>query len=243
MTNEKIIGRIKRLILVAQQSNSEHEAATAADLAASLLAEHNLTQTDLEARPARGQYIIDGSLVTPTQPWRSAIAETLAKYYFCTYFVAQDGGWTAHTLCGEPHNVAVAKLMLEYLWNAVDRLATAAAKGSGEKFADAFRAGCAVRLRTRLVDRLAKARRGLATAGHGETKNLPALADLHEQSEQQITKFLTDEFGADAFEPAKEKLEVEDERGLMEGLAAGNKIGLDAQVGTDRNKRRRLTSG
>jgi hypothetical protein len=231
--HDKVLEKVRKLLALAGSSN-EHEAALAASRAQALLAEHNLTLADVKAEKG-DEFVIDEELVTDSYPWRRQLANAVASLYFCKYYYqnVRRGRtmYDVHCLAGAPHNINVAKMMFQYLHTTVDRLARQGARGLPKKqqspYRVSFRTACTTRLLTRIAERIALAKAGrIKSETTGTT--LPALASLYNTIGAKLDEFLDEAVGK--MKTTKSKMATLDARGAMDGRAAGDKIGLDAQV-------------
>ena len=228
---DKLIDKIRKLLALAGSPN-ENEAASASEKAQALLAEHNLSMSDVKSGTEKGaDFIINGDTVTNARPWRRSLGATIAKLYFCTYFFTTVGSDDRHSFVGEKHNIEVARLMFEYLTKTVDRLSrdgsrkVPAHERSGYK--TSFRWACSQRLCHRLMDRIRDTSQHETKTATGNT--LPALASLYDQTKRQLDIYIEQKVGK--MRPSRTKAKFHNARGTMEGREAGNSIGLDAQVG------------
>jgi hypothetical protein len=237
---EKLIERIRKLLALANSPN-ENEAAAAMEKAQSLLAEHNLNMDEVAEKNATGPKVtVDSELKSHSRPWRRQLGTALAKLYFCDYFFSftyetRKNGfgyqrWDKHNFVGAPHNVAVAKMMFDYLTKTVERLATESAKRVPAKersrYVNAFQHGCAGRLRVRIWERYEAARKGTVKTDTGT--NLPALANLYDQAQALIDPILQS-IGVQT--KANNRVRWTDQRGLADGDSAGRNVSLDGQIG------------
>ena len=237
MTDElrdKLIDKIRKLLALSTSAN-EHEAALAAEKAQALLAEYNLSMTDIvtdEEGKDEG-FIIDGEMVDDDPyPWKRQLCQAVSKLYFCKYFFVRIRGvGIRNSIVGAPHNIAVAKMMYQYLADTTERLAREARKKQPPELRKGYRRsfmiGCALRLCERIQKRIDDSKKsGIVSDG----KNLPALLDLYNKAENQLTVFMNKEIGQ--LKTSKRRLRYSNSNGLRDGTVAGDQIGLDSQVGS-----------
>jgi hypothetical protein len=86
---------------------------------------------------------------------------------------------------------------------------------------------CSYRVLSRIHDRIDAAKRGELVTESG--KNLPALLDTYEQHKLRNDAFMEKTIGKAV--QKKSKLSNLHSKGAADGTEAGNKIGLDQQVG------------
>lgn len=238
---EKLINRIRQMVGMSQVDN-ENEAALFAEKAQALLAEYNLSMSDIEQKSTGPQFIIDGELQTESLPWRRSLASAVAEMYFCSYFYTFVKKWTPtrkcgyirydkHSFVGEQHNVIIATEIFNYLDGTVDRLAK---QGSMKypvrertPYITTFRHAAATRLYWRIKDAIAQAKRGGMKSA--DTGKALVVANLYDQTNQLLKAFLEQEFGK--MKTSKVKHTVSHAGGLRDGREAGDSISLNKQVG------------
>lgn len=243
----KLIEKIKALLRIASESMHEEEAMRATEAAQMLLTKHNLTAGEVQDDRAV-EFEIDAALETDSRPWRRIFVTALARLYFCEYifdyryeYRSNRKGdykrYDKHVFLGAPHNVAVVKLMFEYLCAAIDRLAREAARkelaadSKGRSaFIASFRTACAMRLQQRIVDRWRVARSGEASASGVSVSgsNLPALASFYIENQKKLAAFIQSAFGETTTVPDRSR--ASDSRAYEAGTRAGDSIGLESQV-------------
>src|ERR1700756_3031142 len=84
---DKIMDKIRKVLAMSTSAN-EHEAAAFAAKVQSMLAEHNLSLSDIEDKGDNGDesIVIDNEEKTTPYPWRRPVAQGVAKMYFCEYY-------------------------------------------------------------------------------------------------------------------------------------------------------------
>lgn len=241
---KKIVERIEKLVRLTASSN-EHEAALAAERVQAILAEYNLSMTDVEsAKDGFDGIETDGNLRTHSYPWHRSLANAVAKMYFCRYFYITHrkpggnarSGHDSHHFVGASHNIEVAKMMFVYLQETVDQLAREGAKShpqSRSGYITSFTNSCANRLVTRIYDRVEAAKRGEVKNEAGKSM---ALVVLYDRTDQQLQAYLDDKHGK--MKTNKSRARLTHWAGAEDGRAAGNKIGLDTQVAQSKAARR-----
>lgn len=241
----KILERIKKLLNLAGNNPNESEAASAMEKVQALLAEHNLSMSDVKTHDkAEDGFVIDSTLETDSRPWRRQLATMVGELYFCTYFFAYRKQMTkarkcgyirydVHNFVGARHNVAVVHLMFQYLNDAVDRLARDGATRLSVKertpYVNSFRHACANRLCHRIQKRIDDASKGMVKKADGS--NLPALASLYDSTALQLQSFLDEKMGDQLHVPG-DRSKSTSFFGKIEGDAAGERVSLEHQVST-----------
>lgn len=244
--NSKILERIKKLLALAGNNPNEQEAAAAMEKVQAMLAEHNLSMSDVATHDkAEDGFTIDSTMETDSRPWRRNLAATIGKMYFCTYFFSYRKRYTkarkcgyirydVHNFVGARHNVAVVHLMFAYLNETIDRLARdGASQLSNIKirtpYINSFRHACANRLCHRIQDRIAAASRGEVKKSDGSS--LPALASLYDSTQLQLQSFLKEQMGdAVGANNDANRSKSTSLLGKIEGDKAGKTVSLESQV-------------
>lgn len=236
----KIIDKIQKLLALSKSPN-EHEAARAAEKAQELLATYNIDVSEVEVEEAKASVIQD-SVRTKSKAWMRIVRSAAAHMYFCEYYYSKyqqeapqrKRGFVTYDLhfyVGEPHNIAVAKMMSEYLIATVSRLAREGArvhlKQERNRYRKAFTNSCAVRLRKRIFDRLRETSQTGVTTYEG--RNLPALASLYDQTRHQNQAFIEEHVGK--LGAGRGKMRSSHAAGRLDGHEAGGTISLNKQIG------------
>jgi hypothetical protein len=238
---KKLVDKARKLVALSKSPN-EHEAASAAEKMQALVAEYNLSMLEVMQEPdhvGNRIVIIDREIITASNPWRRRLANALAALYFCKYFYTPFGkSKNQHCFVGLEANVAVTKVMFTYLLGAVNALATKGAKGLPKReqspYRVTFREACTSRLCARIHERIEQAKEGGKVKTETGT-TLPALLSLYEQSKQENEDFVEQVIGE--LKSRKTKVSILHTQGFRDGDEAGQRIGLDTQVGSDERKR------
>lgn len=237
----KLIDKLRKLLALADPTRgaTEAEAASAMAKVQSLLAEHNLSLSDLETGPSGPRIKEDKELRTDSRPWRRALAISVARLYFCDHFYSFHKEFTAKRSCGyirydvhhfigEEHNVLVAKIMFLYLIGAISALATSGSMKLEPKartpYVTSFQHSCSARLCVRIMKLIEDARKGQVKDEAG--RNLPVLASLYDTAAAANKAFL-DRTSPGLEEKDNKRTKVNSALGVLEGHAAGNTISLN----------------
>ncbi|NEQ35030.1 MAG: DUF2786 domain-containing protein [Okeania sp. SIO3I5] len=171
MVDQNLLEKISKLLALANSPN-EHEAALAAEKAAELLAQHNLSVADLgqdkDEDITKGIVDKTGRYVT----WKMWILAGIANANGCQAMRSTYNG--EMRVVGTEANITVSKSLYEYLTAVIDKLAKQH-RGKGRVFINAFRVGCATRLRQRLEQRR-KYMEEKGIAGNGDYDSTSASA-------------------------------------------------------------------
>lgn len=236
---DAVLKRIRALLAMSRGNANENEAMAAGRKVQEMLAEFNLSESDVEQRDVHGKIIEDGDLMTSSSnPWRRSLAHAVARLYLCDYFwnhvyaesTTRRCGYVRgdrHNFIGLAHNVVVAKEMFVYFVDTVERLAKESRKQQKKTHAyeHAFRHGCAVRLTARLWERIHQVT--APPAGLLIKSGVPA---LYKGMDARIGEFMEKNHTDIVHKASKGK------HSSWEGVIAGNKaamaIGLDDQLPT-----------
>lgn len=159
----RIIDRVKKMLAVSKSDN-EHEAALAAQRAASIMEEYQLTEAQLrvEDTSRAAEPIVAGTLPETTKKrvaWKEYIAQGVAKSLGCHVYLAAGN---VLTTVGREGAVQAWAYTTTYLYNEVERLADEAweregyrAEGVGQsirKWKNSFRVGAGQSIMMRLYE-------------------------------------------------------------------------------------------
>lgn len=123
MTRERVIEKVRKLLALSS-SNNQHEAALAAAHAQRLLAEHNLSMSELEVQEeGAGEVAIEVAKTVPK--WLSSLFATVANGFDCFPIVTTSESCSRLRFIGVGEDPAVACCTLQFLMQELRRLATA----------------------------------------------------------------------------------------------------------------------
>lgn len=199
---DNVISRIQKLMaLTAERGASEAEAQLAAEHVQRLLAEHNLSMSAVERRGgstgADGKRTREGVDRRQVYKWQRSLMAHVAELNFCKALTKwKRAGWSkadifdGYDLIGRESNVVSARLMFDYLLEAIERLARIEVNNDPSqyftRYAHSFKEGMADRLMERLADKRkrmmkeqeAKAREDAMRAKHPGAASSNALVVL-----------------------------------------------------------------
>jgi hypothetical protein len=242
---KKMLDRVRKLLALSTSSN-ENEAAAAAEKAQAILAEYNISMSEVGNihQDDDDDIIIDELSGMRAKSWRRPLATMVARMYFCKHFyvnykiLKKDN----HSFVGTEANTTVAKLMFQYLSNTIDRLAleqsTRYSKQERGRFKRAFSISCTKRLCIRIEDRINAARRGDIVS---DGKNLPVLASLYDQWNKKNDAYVENTIGKPRVNNAV--MRPSHAAGIRAGREAADTIGLDQQMGTTKQKELSMKTG
>lgn len=226
---EKLIDRIRKLLTLANDAGAtEAEAALASNKASALLAEHNLSMSDVELK-AEGR---ENTNFTYQYMWHMHCYVAAAELNMCLALVVKKKGFRKVTYVGRPTAVAVSKLVGDYFVQTIQRMA----KEQGGSFAHrkSYAMGVALRVRSRVLA-LIEERKRSATVSAGGT-NLPALANLFDSEMEQ--NWAASGLKKEMTRPARGRTRFT--ASTAAGWQDGERVGLDPQVGDANGSAKRL---
>lgn len=224
---EDILDKVAKLLAKAKGTNNENEAAIFAAKAAELMARHNLDEamvaehTGRDARGPIGGHNYDGRV---PDRWRELILQGCAKLYFCR-LTCTRGHKRFYTLYGRQSNATVAKLMADYLFATVKRMAREYSEDKARQ--NDFRKGAGIRLYQRLVELYNT--QNIPVASGNNPDNLPA---LYEAEDKEIVAWMDENLN---LKPGPKPMRLG--LGALAGQQAADGINLTTQVGTSAKPR------
>ncbi len=174
---EKILDRVRKMLRLAEHSDSEAEAALAASRAAKLMEEYQLSEAlvrldDPEVKP---EAILKDARLEPDAPltgrkrvaWKETISGALARDLGVHEFYRYRTVWTGKSMrrtadvrgLGRESAIQTWQYTCQYLWRQIDELAEKAWEDQGDSYSsmgevrawkNAFRSGCAQRIAERI---------------------------------------------------------------------------------------------
>ena len=225
MTKETVLEKVKKLLALSTSPN-EHEAASAAEKAHALLAEHNLSMMDVpEMQVKKDEAVVHSSAETKTAaPWVRFLWQQTCRLYFCEYLYRRGNHRTHHTIVGTTTNSLAACQMAEYLTDTIVRLANEAKRAQPSEFRgryfNDFKKACG----SRVTKRLREMRE--AAEQPNTSSNLPV---LYANTKQQLDAYMQDAWG-NLRKSTASRAQGGTTNGIYDGRAAGDNIGLNTQV-------------
>ena len=226
----KIEKKIKKLLGLAGSSN-EHEAAAAAARAHKLALEHGLSLCQIEDDSESESDVISEAFYESGRmaSWKGKLAYAVAGVFNCSLFIQRHiGSHSSLNLVGTQHDIASAKVTIEYLFEVVERLTKQNAYGQGSAISNGYRHGLIARLVRRLKEQ-AEANKEEVKKEHGE--NVTALVL---RKDQKIKEFLSN-YNLKNKAESKAKL---DANAYQRGINDADKVSLNRQVDTKSKKMR-----
>lgn len=147
---DKILDRVRKMLALAEHSDSEAEAALAASRAAKLMEEYQLTEAlvRLDNPNAKPEPILRNERLEPNAPetgrkrvaWKEVISHAVAKDLGVHEFFMYKTYWTGNTMrtsadvrgFGRETAIQTWRYTCEYLWRTIDELADKAWRAQDE---------------------------------------------------------------------------------------------------------------
>lgn len=219
--SEKVLDRIKKLLALASNNPNPNEAEIAMKRAHALLAQYNLSASDLE-KDRDDKYQRTDWILKQSGPWARRCAQYIAKLYFCKYYyIHQHGRVDQHFVIGRETNVQTARMIIEYVLQTINQEAVTGGRINGTPWRNSFRNAAAHIIRERCNRMIAESCRG-ETVVEGTT--LPVLFDLYKKEEQNAEQHL-DGLGVKLKTKAL-RTKTSDYFGAQAGKAAGERVNL-----------------
>ena len=201
--NDKILEKIEKLLALAQNNTSEHEAALAMEKVQTLLADYNLTLADVTQPRGDDKREAKENERNALYDHQVRLMRAVAEANFCTYrvgtkYVQTKAGFRSrkfHRLIGRQVNVIAAQHLFDYLNSTIERLAMEnyPHPANLSKPAISWKIGCAFRLIGRLADRRREAdeaqkAKAEAAKASSPTANALVLLDTVRKSEEDANR-------------------------------------------------------
>lgn len=152
MGEEKIIGRVKKMLALANDSGaSEGERDNALRMAYNLIAKYNLSMSSIESHGEESRVDESGSF--RGQPWVVSVVNSVAQLFFCKYyFVKKKGMNYDHHFVGKDSNAVTARYMAEFVVTSIIAQGRKESRKVGEASAwrRSFFMGAADRIQSRI---------------------------------------------------------------------------------------------
>ena len=208
---EKILDKINKLLKLSESPNIE-EATAAYEKAHKLLRDYNLHIEDIKEKPEIISEIVDEG--KRERGWKSLLLNSIAEANYCSFITSKRRGnflndsYFKNTIYGREENIATTRVMYEYLCEAVERVTKDARKIDKRFNINSFKIGVVENLRERLL-------------------NVEECAALVPVSKEAKDKMIEENPNI-----KEVSINFSDERSIILGNLAGNKISLNKQVDT-----------
>jgi len=243
---DNVINRVRKLLAVANDGRgNENEAANAAAMAQSIIAEYGLEMAQLADTPSSDPSASRSKTShnrAAMYSYQRSLMEAVAKVYFCRHFIIEEHAESfgkmrkvkRHALLGRNINIQVATMVYDYLIDTMDRLLPYQGMEKRGKNALLWLDGCSSRLISRLdqkrrqmeEDSDRKRREDETRARHpgaASAGNAMVLAELYSNEDDLNTDFIhglkpgttTAERKASQARWAAQKAQLDDKRAAL----------------------------
>lgn len=224
MNQERIIGKMKKLLAMAEGNANEHEAMVAAKQLHSMLAKHNVSMDELSSED---NPIDEEGTETRNRPWKRIVATKVAELYFCKmYSLSKRNGKAKYMFVGTEANRSFAIYIFQMIIKAIEKdghrqCFEHTGKRTGA-FYTSFLAGAQDRIRERCNDLIDSAKAGTLQDEDGTT--LPALLSTYKQTEEMLNSWMEKNLGQ--MKTTSSKTRATNAAGYGKGQEAGNRVQL-----------------
>lgn len=224
MSDNKIIEKVKKLLALGT-SSSEAEASSAIEKAHALLAEHNLSLSDVKETGDILEETLEEGKRIPS--WKKMLITSVARANYCDALQRTTMVWSGKSysslkkvaLIGKAHNLVVAKAMVEYLFDAIERLSknnSPSRQGKGKNpYIESYKLGATSNICKRLHE-----------IAEAEQKPESGMSGLVAYEKAEIQNFLKD-LGS---KKTSIKSKVSSAQAYNKGFIDGQSVGLHRQV-------------
>lgn len=237
--NSEIIEKLKKILALAERGGTEEEAANAANMAAALALKYGI---DLAAVQTAGMTAPRGFKYSTIfedkggfEQWLINLAGGIVAQHGGKIFYQTAPGLTLYQAILRDELAPLVSMTMDYLVKAVLRLNTEAVRGRNldkegrAAFRKAFRLGCSARIRQRLMQRLAEMMTQDSVAKTSTGSTALVIVNHIEKERQELQLWMENE-GFKFKETRARGPRKLDAEGYHAGVAAGDKVSLDAQV-------------
>lgn len=230
----KILTKVRKMMAIAGDgAAAEGERDNALRMAHALLAKHNLSMAEVEAKggeagEARGVELCESR----NQPWARTTAMAVANMLFCSYFFSRSSraGKVMHNFVGREGNAKTAAELANFVISSI----MSEANKQWKKQADpgpwwtSFCKGAAHRIHERCKE-IREAAENASKAEAGSTGTALVLASVYASKLAANKQYISDRLGIKLVtKPVRSKAATE---GYHAGRSFGNGIQLNRQVG------------
>lgn len=236
---EKIIDRVKKMMALANCTGAaEGERDNALRMAYNLLAKHNLSMSQVEAKDSTPQEQRESQKATfVVYPWARSIAGLVGSLFFCNYYFMRShtGKQADHVFIGKVSNVATAQYMSEFVVKSVCR---EAARLYGSAIAPEARC-FAIGVVRKLQERIAEIKTTLNKESTTGTEL--ALINIDKQEKEANALWLAEQ-GVKLRTSTSRTKGVTDSDAYHAGRDFGARVSLSPQVGASRNNTKAISN-
>lgn len=217
---DALITKIQKINALASSPN-ENEANVASRMVHDLLLQYNLDMSSLSYTDDDTMKEVTYQLKSIDPLWRITLIQTMASFYFCQCYILNYStglfkkGTKEIGIVGKPCNIIVAKEMIKYIFDSIERMSLQCEGTS--KFKQNYREGIA----SRIIDKIKEIMKE-------ETSSGSSTKDIIVREDHNLNIFLKKKYG----DPSKVEMEAETEmqKGFNKGYEDGKILSLNVQL-------------
>lgn len=226
MQGSRLIQKMKKLMAMANDKSSEHEATTALRQLHALLAKHNISMEQIESADEEQEQIQESFEQHKDRPWKRMVALSIARLYFCEmYYVKLGGGKSNYAFVGTEANRTFALAIFNMVVKTVERESRAESRKHYGKevsgFVNSFWTGAMNRICERCDQLIQAAKAGTLEDEEGNT--LPVMVSTYDLQSQRVNDWLSANHN---LKQTKTRTRATDPNGARAGRATGDRVQL-----------------
>lgn len=229
MEESRVIEKILKLVALGTNAGAtEAEAEAAMRQAHKMLAKHNLTMAQIEAKGGKGEDIEELGSVFPGYQWARIMVNAIAELYFCKYYYvpSRRKNHYSHFFVGKHSNAITAAEISKYVVVTLKRAAGRERRKHGSHYQSSFLKGAAFRIQERCRELIEASKADSIQVS--ESKAL-VLADVYSVELAAAADWM-DQQHPGMRETKHTSRPVRDSAGYYAGREAANTVGLRPQV-------------
>lgn len=115
-----IVSKIQKMIALANDAGAtEGERDNAMRMVHAMLAKHNLDINEVMVNEEEETREVQSSAAHTTSVWCRHVSQSVAKLFFCKYYIHRSNGKVEHRFVGKSSNVATSVLMSQYVIDSI----------------------------------------------------------------------------------------------------------------------------
>lgn len=225
--NDKLIGRMKKLLAMTESGN-EHEAMAATRKLHIMLAKHNVSIEDLSDTSELN--LSEDAVELSNYPWKCRVGLSIAKLYFCDFYFSQTRkNYADFVFIGTQENRMFAIHIFKMIVKIIEREARNESrkiyKEVDSRFIVSFWTGACLRICERCKELIQSAKDGTLEDDEGNT--LPTLLSTYDQMQINLDVWKSDNLN---LKEVSSVIKAKDLNGLAKGKEAGSKVQLTRAI-------------
>lgn len=223
---EAIKAKIRKLLALAGNNPSAHEANVAMTMAHKLMAKFNLQSRDVT--DIEEQYIDARNTMRSSGPWAVTICNWIGQLYFCKYYVTRHGKRVdTHIFVGKQSNVEMAQMISDYVIGIVHTGSIQASRTGGVPARNSFRNAAAQQIFLRCKSLIEAAKRGDIT---DETGTALVLASTYLVEQEKAKEYFESRHKVNKPRNGLMKLQRSHAEAARAGHEVGKSVAIQPQV-------------